>query len=40
MNWVFSMTSGEQRTGVKAGVPPGLDSSPAGKQEGCSGKTQ
>ena len=27
MNWLFSMTTGEWRTGIKAGVPPGLDSS-------------
>ena len=27
MHWLFSMTIGERRTGIEAGVPPGLDSS-------------
>lgn len=40
MNWLFSVTSGESIMGVKPGVPPGLDGFPAGKEEGCSGKTR
>lgn len=39
MNWLFSVTSGESIMGVKPGVLPGLDGFPAGKEEGCSGKT-